>query len=96
VVKAFNTVFAIHMDSGKIGGQSLTAFVAGTTPGPKAVVLGLARSTIGFDPVDAGPLENARLLEPHGAPQHSPGVRPEDGPRHRLPAVAPLTLVRGR
>ncbi|HXU83183.1 MAG TPA: NADPH-dependent F420 reductase [Polyangia bacterium] len=63
VVKAFNTVFAIHMDSGKIGGQSLTAFVAGDDAGAKAVVLGLA-GDIGFDPVDAGPLENARLLEP--------------------------------
>jgi predicted dinucleotide-binding enzyme len=63
VVKAFNTVFAKHMDSGKVGGQTLSALVAGDDAGAKAAVLNLARD-IGFDPVDAGPLENARLLEP--------------------------------
>jgi predicted dinucleotide-binding enzyme len=63
VVKAFNTVFAKHMDSGQVNGQPLTAFAAGDDAGAKAAVLGLARD-IGFDAVDAGPLENARLLEP--------------------------------
>jgi predicted dinucleotide-binding enzyme len=63
VVKAFNTVFAKHMDSGKVDGEALSAFVAGSDAGAKAAVLGLARD-LGFDPVDAGPLENARLLEP--------------------------------
>lgn len=63
VVKAFNTVFARHMDSGRVKGESLTAFVAGDDEDAKATVLGLARD-IGFDAVDAGPLENARLLEP--------------------------------
>lgn len=29
VIKAFNMVFAQHMDSGKLNGQPLTAFVAG-------------------------------------------------------------------
>ena len=65
VVKAFNTVFAQHMDTGKLGGQTLTAFVAGDDAGAKETVLGLARG-IGFDAVDAGPLKNARLLEPLG------------------------------
>jgi predicted dinucleotide-binding enzyme len=63
VVKAFNTVFAQHMDSGRLGDQNLTAFVAGDDAGAKADVLELARD-IGFDAVDAGPLKNARLLEP--------------------------------
>jgi predicted dinucleotide-binding enzyme len=63
VVKCFNTAFAKQMDSGKVGGQPLSAFAAGNDAGAKAVVLGLARD-IGFDPVDSGPLENARLLEP--------------------------------
>ena len=65
VVKAFNTVFAQHMETGLLGDQRLSAFVAGDDPGAKAETLELARD-IGFDPVDAGPLQNARLLEPMG------------------------------
>ena len=65
VVKAFNTVFAQHMDSGRFGNQQLTAFVAGDDAGAKNDVLELARN-IGFDAVDAGPLNNARLLEALG------------------------------
>lgn len=63
VVKAFNTVFAQHMDSGKLGDESLTAFVASDHEAAKTTVLELA-CEIGFDPVDAGPLANARQLEP--------------------------------
>jgi predicted dinucleotide-binding enzyme len=63
VVKAFNTVFALHMDSGRLGDKPLTAFVAGDEASAKTTVLELARE-IGFDAVDAGPLKNARLLEP--------------------------------
>ena len=63
VVKAFNTVFAQHMDSGRLGDQPLTAFVAGDDADAKATALELARG-IGFDAVDAGPLKNARQLEP--------------------------------
>jgi len=63
VVKAFNTVFAKHMDSGRLGEQRLTALVAGDDAAAKQAVIELARD-IGFDPVDAGPLANARLIEP--------------------------------
>jgi predicted dinucleotide-binding enzyme len=63
VVKAFNTVFAQHMDTGRLGDQRLTAFVAGDDAGAKKSVLEMA-GEIGFDAVDAGPLKNARLLEP--------------------------------
>jgi len=63
VVKAFNTVFAQHMSTGRLGDQSLTTFVAGDDAAAKASVLELARA-IGFDAVDAGPLRNARLIEP--------------------------------
>jgi hypothetical protein len=62
VVKAFNTVFAQHMESGKLGEQRLTAFVAGDDEPARKQVVELARS-IGFDAVDSGPLKNARLLE---------------------------------
>ena len=65
VVKAFNTVFAQHMDSGHLDGEPLTAFAAGDDAAAKAEVLALERE-IGFDAVDAGPLRNARLLEPLG------------------------------
>jgi hypothetical protein len=63
VVKALNTVFSPHMETGRLGEKRLTAFVAGDDAGAKTAVLGLARD-IGFDAVDAGPLKNARLLEP--------------------------------
>lgn len=63
VVKAFNTVFAQHMGSGRLGDKPLTAFVAADDAGAKKTVLALAKE-IGFDAVDAGPLKNARLLEP--------------------------------
>ena len=65
VVKAFNTVFAQHMDSGKVGTTPLTALVAGDDIAAKQAVATLAND-IGFETVDAGPLKNARLLEPLG------------------------------
>ena len=65
VVKAFNTVFAQHMDTGRLGDQQLTAFIAGNDADAKNNVLEMARN-IGFDAVDAGPLSNARLLESLG------------------------------
>lgn len=63
VVKAFNTVFAQHMDSGKVKGEQLTVLAAGDDSSAKNVVIDLAKA-VGFDAVDAGPLQNARLLEP--------------------------------
>jgi hypothetical protein len=63
IVKSFNTVFAKNMETGKIGGEPIGAFVAGDDAGAKAAVLQLARD-IGFDGVDCGPLQNARHLEP--------------------------------
>jgi len=65
VVKAFNTIFAQNMETGRLGQQRLSAFVAGDDAATKAEVLDLARG-IGFDALDAGPLKNARLLEPLG------------------------------
>jgi 8-hydroxy-5-deazaflavin:NADPH oxidoreductase len=65
VVKTFNTQFAQHMDSGRLGEQRLTVFVAGDDVGAKQDATDVA-SAIGFDVVDAGPLTNARLLEPLG------------------------------
>ncbi len=63
VVKAFNTVFAQNMGTGQVHGERISAFVAADDEGAKRRVLQLAEG-IGFDPVDAGPLKNARWLEP--------------------------------
>ena len=65
VVKAFNTQFAQHMDTGRLRDQRLTTFVAADNAAAKLAVLELANA-IGFDAVDAGSLANARLLEPLG------------------------------
>ena len=65
VVKAFNTVFAQHMSTGSVEGEPLSALIASDDDDAKAAVMKLA-SDIGFDPVDAGPLVNARHLEPLG------------------------------
>jgi len=65
VVKAFNTQFAQHMDSGRLGDRRLTVFVAGDNTEAKRDATEVA-TAIGFEAVDAGPLANARLLEPLG------------------------------
>jgi predicted dinucleotide-binding enzyme len=65
VVKAFNTQFAEHMDTGQLGGQPLTVFAASDDAQAKQQVMEMANG-IGFIPIDAGPLQNARLLEPLG------------------------------
>ncbi|HZW85127.1 MAG TPA: hypothetical protein VFE91_04405, partial [Nitrososphaerales archaeon] len=62
VIKAFNTVFASHMDTGTAKGKQLAFYVAGDDKEAKARVLRLGKE-IGFDPVDAGPLSSARMLE---------------------------------
>jgi 8-hydroxy-5-deazaflavin:NADPH oxidoreductase len=66
IVKAFNTVFAQVL-----GGQQqrdaerVQVFCAADDPGAKDTVRRLAESA-GFEAVDAGPLANARYLEPLG------------------------------
>lgn len=63
VVKAFNTVFAHSMSTGKLGKEGLTVFIAGNDPKARRTVMQLA-SDIGFEPVDAGDLSSARYIEP--------------------------------
>lgn len=85
VVKALNTVFAGLMETGQVDGQPLTAFVAGDDAAARSTVMELARD-IGFDPVNAGPLRNARLLEPLGVLNvqlgYVLGYGPQGGFRH--------------
>src|SRR5207253_5540215 len=63
VVKAFNTIGAQHMANPRFGTQSASMLVCGDDGAAKKTVLALAE-VLGFDPVDAGPLRQARLLEP--------------------------------
>ena len=65
VVKIFNTTGFENMGNPSYNGTAITMFFAGDDAGAKAVAAQLA-GEIGFDPVDAGPLANARLLEPLG------------------------------
>ncbi len=65
VVKAFNTIFAEVMEPGKqiFDGQKATGFYCGDDAAAKATVAKLIEDA-GFEPVDAGVLQNARYLEP--------------------------------
>lgn len=65
VVKAFNTIFAQLLSPEARQGNTLQVLVAGDDSGAKNEVLDLTR-TMGFEPVDAGPLRNSRFLEPVG------------------------------
>lgn len=65
VVKAFNTLFAPVLSAGADFGNDQTAsvFVAADDVVAKQTVQALA-TELGFSVVDAGPLKNARYLEP--------------------------------
>ena len=65
LVKAFNTVFAQVLHDGPDfgNGNLVPVFFAGDNDEAKNAVRNLIEST-GFVPVDAGPLKNARYLEP--------------------------------
>lgn len=62
VVKAFNSALAARQADPTVEGTQLDGFVAGDDQEAKQVVLDLVRA-IGFNPIDAGPLEVARALE---------------------------------
>ena len=62
VVKAFNYAFATRMAAPTVDGVKLDGFVAGDDQGAKDQALEFVRS-IGFRPIDAGPLVMARVLE---------------------------------
>lgn len=65
VVKAFNTVFAQVLGAEAGAGARVQVLYAGDDAGAKQMVRGLIESA-GFEGVDAGPLANARYLEPLG------------------------------
>jgi predicted dinucleotide-binding enzyme len=65
IVKAFNTVFApVLADGADFGnGRKVDVFVASDSDRARQTARAIAES-IGFGVVDAGPLKNARYLEP--------------------------------
>jgi 8-hydroxy-5-deazaflavin:NADPH oxidoreductase len=63
VVKAFNTIGAMDFGNARFGSQRADGFYCGDDPAAKAVVKQLV-DDIDMEPVDVGPLRNARLLEP--------------------------------
>lgn len=66
VVKAFNTVFAQHYAGDlTVAGAPIQTFVAADDEAARETVMALA-TDIGLAPVAAGPLKNARYLEPLG------------------------------
>ncbi len=66
VVKAFNTAFAHLMEKGPyFGAHDGSMFYCGDDQTAKDTVKYLIEAA-GFDPVDCGPLDSARLLEPMG------------------------------
>jgi predicted dinucleotide-binding enzyme len=63
VVKAFNTVGYAVMANPIVGGDTVVLFYCGDDTEAKKVAAQLA-TELGFNAVDAGPLKQARLLEP--------------------------------
>jgi 8-hydroxy-5-deazaflavin:NADPH oxidoreductase len=64
VVKIFNTVGFNIMANPRFDGQPVPLFYCGDDAEAKKVAAGLAKD-VGFEPLDAGPLRIARLLEPY-------------------------------
>jgi hypothetical protein len=63
VVKIFNNTGAPNMRDPDYHGERVTMFYCGDDAGAKTTAHSLAND-LGFDPVDAGPLRQSRLLEP--------------------------------
>jgi hypothetical protein len=63
VVKAFNSMGVGNITNLQFGSETASTFICGDDEEAKSVVRSLGED-IGFDVVDAGPLSNARLLEP--------------------------------
>lgn len=62
IVKAFNTVFAVHHTNPVVEGQPLDGLYAGDSETAKAQVEKLLED-LGFRPIDVGPLSMAHALE---------------------------------
>ena len=63
VVKIFNSTGANNMENPVYHGEPVPMLYCGDHPEAKNTAAALAKD-VGFEPVDAGPLSNARALEP--------------------------------
>jgi 8-hydroxy-5-deazaflavin:NADPH oxidoreductase len=87
VVKAFNTVGFNIMADPAFGDSRALLFYCGDDAAAKQTVKSLA-AELGFDPEDAGPLRQARLLEPFALLWS--GLWPRLRPRIRISAATAL------
>ncbi|MHB8970318.1 MAG: NADPH-dependent F420 reductase [Pirellulaceae bacterium] len=63
VVKAFNTLSAATMENPRYGDQAANVFICGDDEDARTTVKQLAEA-LGFEPIECGPLQRARQLEP--------------------------------
>jgi len=81
VVKAFNTIGAGNYGNAEFAGTRADGFYCGDDAAAKAKVKPLI-ADIGLNPVDVGPLRNARLLEPLAMLWIDLAVNQKWGPNH--------------
>jgi 8-hydroxy-5-deazaflavin:NADPH oxidoreductase len=81
VVKAFNTIGAANYGNAQFGGQRADGFYCGDDQSAKGVVKPLI-DDIGLNPVDVGPLRNARALESIALLWIDLAVNQGQGPNH--------------
>jgi len=81
VVKAFNTIGAFNFGNAQFGSQRADGFYCGDDSGAKQKVSTLIQDA-GMDPVDVGPLRNARWLEAMAMLWIDLAVNQKQGPNH--------------
>ena len=81
VVKAFNTIGAANYGNAQFGMQRADGFYCGDEQDAKNLAKQLIEET-GLNPVDVGPLKNARLLEPLAMLWIDLAVNQKQGPNH--------------
>ncbi len=81
VVKAFNTIGAGNYGNAQFGNQRADGFYCGDHQDAKNVARQLI-DEVGLEPVDVGPLKNARLLEPLAVLWIDLAVNQRQGPNH--------------
>jgi len=81
IVKAFNTIGAVDYGNAQFGTQPADGFYCGDDQDAKNVVKPLIED-VGLNPVDVGPLRNARLLEPLALLWIDLAVNQGRGPNH--------------
>ena len=92
VVKALNTTGSGNMLNPRYGNESLSMFVCGDDADAKKLVTGLV-AELGFEPVDAGGLTQARYLEPLAMLWISMAYRYGNGPNFGFRVVRRLTAT---